>query len=135
MEPRNLPDEPDPRETEPREAGAPEPDGAHDERLHGERHPGEPIPRHVEDDASADDRTDVTPSSRGLGAVWGDAERSPNPGPVRPLSPDDQARMDAVADEYEIATTEEGEHYLTPREDTEAGSPASPRARDDYPDH
>ena len=135
MEPRNLPDEPDPRETEPLEAERREPLTEHDEELRLEREPGQPIPRHVEDDASADDRTDVTPSSRGVGAVWGDAERSPNPGPVRPPSPDDQARMDAVAEEYEVATTEEGEHYLTPREDTVAGSPAAPPTHDDYPDH
>ncbi|MGY3567521.1 hypothetical protein [Sinomonas sp. RB5] len=135
MDQRNLPDEPERRD------GVPVDDGARlaerepgEERPEGSSgvHPGTPVPRHGVDDTVADGPSDVTPSSQGAGAVWGDAERTPNPGPVRPPGPDDQARIDAVAEEYEIATTEEGEHYLTPREDAET---ASQPARDDFPDH
>ena len=91
--------------------------------------PGTPIPRNAEDD-DAQGPADVTPASQGLGALYGDAERTPNPGPVKPPGPIDQAAMEAVAEEYEVGTTEEGERYLTPRdEDTE-----SPRTTDDFPD-
>ncbi|MGT2463279.1 hypothetical protein [Sinomonas atrocyanea] len=136
MDQRNLPDEPERRDGLPVEGD----EGRLAEREPGEErpakspgpHPGTPVPRHGVDDTAADGRSDVTPSSQGVGAVWGDAERTPNPGPVRPAGPDDQARIDAVAEEYEIATTEEGEHYLTPREDAET---ASQPARDDFPDH
>ena len=91
--------------------------------------PGKPIPRNAEDD-EAPGRADVTPASQGLGAIYGDAGRTPNPGPVQPPGPIDQAAMDAVAEEYEVGQTEEGERYLTPRdEETE-----SPRTTDDFPD-
>jgi hypothetical protein len=136
MDQRNLPDEPERREgTLPEGGEAPHADREPGEDRPAESsgpHPGTPVPRHGVDDTVADGRTDVTPSSQGVGAVWGDAERTPNPGPVRPPGRDDQARIDAVAEEYEIATTEEGEHYLTPREDAETSSQP---ARDDFPDH
>ncbi|WP_077489307.1 hypothetical protein [Sinomonas mesophila] len=91
--------------------------------------PGKPIPRNAEDD-DAPGRADVTPASQGLGAMYGDAGRTPHPGPVRPPGPVDQAAMDAVAEEYEVGSTDDGERYLTPRdEDTEA-----PRTTDDFPD-
>jgi hypothetical protein len=92
--------------------------------------PGKPVPRDLENERDADGPADVTPSAQGLGAVWGDAERTPNPGPVKPPSADDVARMQAVAEEYTMETTEEGERYLTPR-DVDAGSPAT---TDEYPD-
>lgn len=94
--------------------------------------PGKPIPRDLQDEREADAPDDVTPSSQGLGAVFGDAERTPNPGPVKPPSADDAARMQAVADEYRVETAEDGEHYLTPRDpDEDIDSPAT---TDDYPD-
>jgi hypothetical protein len=114
-------------------------DGHHDDdHLHEDRHrvrgtlreePGKPIPRDPHDDAAAPHAADVTPSSKGLGAVYGDAERTPNPGPVRPPGPIDQAAMDAVEAEYAVETTAEGERYLTPRDgDTETTT------TDDFPD-
>ncbi|WP_430297091.1 hypothetical protein [Sinomonas sp. B1-1] len=82
--------------------------------------PGRPVPRNPHDDEAAPETTDVTPSSKGLGAVWGDAERTPNPGPVKPPNEVDQAAMDAVEAEYVVERTEEGERYLAPRDgDTE----------------
>ncbi|GAB4100930.1 hypothetical protein [Sinomonas halotolerans] len=91
--------------------------------------PGRPVRRSEEDD-SVPGRDEVVPSSKGLGAVYGDAERTPNPGPVQPPGPVDQAAIDAVAAEYEVGETEEGERYLTPRDDdTDA-----PRTTDDFPD-
>lgn len=136
MDQRNLPDEPERQDgmhVEGDEARLAEREPGNEHRAQGSGpHPGTPVPRHGVDDTVADGPSDVTPSSQGVGSVWGDAERTPNPGPVRPPGPEDQARIDAVAEEYEIATTEEGEHYLTPREDAET---ASQPARDDFPDH
>lgn len=84
------------------------------------RNPGDEVPG----------RDEVTPSSQGVGAVWGDAERTPHPGPVREPGPIDQAAMEAVAEEYEVVNTEDGERYLTPRdEDPEQAT------TDDFPDH
>ena len=59
------------------------------------RNPGDEVPG----------RDEVTPSSQGVGAVWGDAERTPHPGPVREPGPIDQAAMEAVAEEYEVVNT------------------------------
>ncbi|ASN51027.1 hypothetical protein [Sinomonas sp. R1AF57] len=115
------------RNSEPRGEGAHRYDPARDDirlredPLHGTAHePGRPVPRNPHDDEAAPEGTDVTPSSKGLGAVWGDAERTPNPGPVKPPNEVDQAAMDAVEAEYVVERTEDGERYLTPRDgDTE----------------
>lgn len=98
--------------------------------LRAEHEPGKPIPRDPEDDAVADEGDDVASSSQGLGAVYGDADRTPHPGPVKLPGPEDQARMDAVAEEYEIETNEDGERYLAPRD----GDAESPATTDEYPD-
>jgi hypothetical protein len=101
----------------------------HHGEEHEHRHPGTPITRPANDD-EATERDSVTPASRGLGALYGDAERTPSPGPVKGPGPIDRAAMDAVAEEYELVRTEEGENYLTPRDgDSEQAT------TDDYPDH
>ena len=90
-------------------------------------HPGTPIARESRelDEGDVEGGRDVAPSSQGLGAVFGDAERSPRPGPVRPPSPADQAAMDAVEERYEVGATEEGERYLTPRDGDTESSPTT----------
>jgi hypothetical protein len=55
-----------------------------------------------------------------LGAVFGDAERTPKPGPVRAPGPEDRAAMDALAREFEVVRPEGGPDYLLPREDAHA---------------
>ncbi|WP_235779979.1 hypothetical protein [Sinomonas notoginsengisoli] len=98
------------------------------EQLATDGRAGKPVPRPKDDAVTSPE--DVTPSSQGLGAVYGDANRTPHPGPVKPPSPEDQERMDAIAEEYVVETTEDGEAYLFPRDaDTE-----SPATTDQYPD-
>ncbi|MEZ2370240.1 hypothetical protein [Arthrobacter sp. RCC_34] len=84
-----------------------------------ERNSGKPVERQEADDAVAED--EVTPSSQGLGAVLGDAERTPNPGPVKEPSPADKAAIEQVSEEYEVVRTEDGEDYLQPRESSDGG--------------
>lgn len=91
--------------------------------------PGQPVPRGPEDD-DVPERDNVVPSSKGLGAVWGDAERTPHPGPVRGPDETDLAAMQAVAEEYDVVSTEDGERYLTPKDDE-----PDQAATDDFPDH
>ncbi|WP_136611489.1 hypothetical protein [Sinomonas albida] len=81
-----------------------------------EPEPGRPVRRPSDDGKAA--VGEVTPSSQGLGALFGDAERTPDPGPVRSPGPADQAAMDAVAREYEVVRSEDGTDYLLPREDS-----------------
>ena len=83
---------------------------------------GRPVRRPSDDEKAV--LGEVTPSSQGLGALFGDAERTPDPGPVRSPGPADQAAMDAVARGYEVVRPEDGTDYLLPRED-------SPRTEED----
>ncbi|WP_334170246.1 hypothetical protein [Sinomonas sp.] len=111
-------------------------DRFHENRLGSERRadealeePGKPLAREPEED-DVPGRDEVTPTSKGLGAIWGDAERTPHPGPVRGPNETDQAAMEAVAEEYDVVSTEEGERYLMPKD-----GEADQRTRDDFPDH
>ncbi|MCH6471713.1 hypothetical protein [Sinomonas terrae] len=97
------------------------------DRHHGE--PGKPVAREPEED-DVPARDEVTPSSKGLGAIWGDAERTPHPGPVREPNETDQAAMEAVAEEYDVVSTDEGERYLAPKD-----GEADQGTTDDFPDH
>lgn len=108
MRHENVPGDPDPRLSE----------------------PGRPVPREARDDDPATGPAGVAPSSQGLGAIFGDAERTPHPGPVRPVDPADQAAIDRVEEDYRMGATDEGERYLTPRED----NPESGATTDEYPD-
>ena len=101
----------------------------HDKSQDAEKAPGTPISR-PPDDHHDHDPDETTRTSRGLGALYGDAARTPKPTPVKEPGPVDQAAMEAVAEEYELVHTEEGEHYLTPRD----GGSDQP-TNDDYPDH
>lgn len=105
----------------------PEPQERREDVLEPEE-PGKPVPRDAGDEVPG--RDEVTPSSQGVGAVWGDAERTPHPGPVREPGPIDQAAMEAVAEEYEVVTTEDGERYLEPRDDDPGQG-----TTDDFPGH
>ncbi|KHL02557.1 hypothetical protein [Sinomonas humi] len=103
-----------------------------DKRFEDRHHiePGKPVPREPEDEG-APARNDVTPSSQGVGAIWGDAERTPHPGPVQAPNETDQAAMEAVAAEYDVVSTDEGERYLEPKDaEDEQGT-----TKDDFPDH
>ncbi|SEB70126.1 hypothetical protein [Arthrobacter woluwensis] len=87
--------------------------------MNDDRNSGKPVERQAADDAVAED--EVTPSSQGLGAVLGDAERTPNPGPVKEPSLADKAAIEQVSEEYEVVRTEDGEDYLQPRESHDGG--------------
>ncbi|WP_138443987.1 hypothetical protein [Sinomonas susongensis] len=101
-------------------------DGSSDESP---EEPGSPISREPEAD-DVPGRDEVTPTSQGVGAIWGDAERTPHPGPVREPNETDQAAMEAVAEEYDVVSTDDGERYLTPKD-----GEADQGTTDDFPDH